>query len=193
MNIWNLPTSLPVSEVDWDIRAEYPAILDILSAFTDPEYEDDEKWLIALTIFYKDFDRMNESDYPEACKQLVKFIDMGIEESKDVKQSYVLMDWEQDAHLIIPEINKQIGNGIDVRSLPTMHWWTFLGYYMGIGESAFTTIMGIRSKKARGKRLEKWEQDYERENKNIVNLRPKLTAQEQKELEEEREMLKYLF
>ena len=108
---------------------------------------------------------------------------MGIESSRDVKKP-TLMDWEQDAPLIIPAINKVLGR--EIRADKYMHWWTFLSAYMEIGECSFTHIINIRDKKAKGKKLEKWELEYIQEHKEIVLLKEKLTEKEQLEREAEK-------
>ena len=94
----------------------------------------------------------------------------------DDKKRPTLMDWEQDAALIIPAVNRVAGH--EVRAEKYIHWWTFLGYYMEIGESAFSQVVSIRQKKAKGKPLEKWEQEYYRENKRLIDLRTKYTHEE---------------
>lgn len=43
------------------------------------------------------------------------------------------------------------------------------------------TVVGIRHKLAKGQKLEKWEQQFYRENKEIVDLRPQLTKEEEAE------------
>ena len=59
---------------------------------------------------------------------------------------------------------------IEIREVPYMHWWTFIGKYMEIGESVFSTVVSIRDKKRKGEKLEKWEQDFYSHNKNRVDL-----------------------
>lgn len=179
MNAWELPTSVNVAGVEYDIRTSWTAILDILVALASNEYEDDEKPIIALMIFYPGYDEIPVECMNEAMDRLSEFIDAGITDEGIPKPK--TMDWEQDASLIIPEINKQIGNGIDVRILKDMHWWTFLGYYMGIGESTFSTVVGIRYKKAKGKALDKWEREYYKENKSLIDIRIKYTEEEKEE------------
>ncbi len=34
----------------------------------------------------------------------------------------------------------------DIRSIKYMHWWTFFGLYLEIGESLFSTVVSIRDK-----------------------------------------------
>ena len=49
------------------------------------------------------------------------------------------MDWDQDAPLIVPAINKVLGG--EVRAMPYLHWWTFVGAYMEIGEGVFSSVL----------------------------------------------------
>ena len=96
------------------------------------------------------------------------------------------MDWEQDAPIIVPAVNKMCN--FDVRSVKYMHWWTFFGYYMEIGECMLSTVVSIRDKKRRGKKLEKWEQEFYRNNKHIVDLRTRKAERSEEEKEELRKL-----
>lgn len=194
MYAWKLPTSLNVGNTDYKIRTDYRVILDILAAMNDPDIlepgmtEDEkqaEKVLTMLQILYIDFDRMPSSDWKEASEKACEFIDCGIQD--DGKPKPRLMDWDQDAPIIVPAVNKVCN--FDVRSVKYMHWWTFFGYYMEIGECMLSTVVSIRDKKRRGKKLEKWEQEFYRNNKHIVDLRAKKVERS----EEEKETLRELF
>ena len=50
MEVWELPTSIVVGGIKYDIRTDFRAILDILKTFNDPEFENDEKWIVALEL-----------------------------------------------------------------------------------------------------------------------------------------------
>lgn len=189
MNIWNLPTSLNLSGVDWDIRTDFRVVLGILQEINNPEYDEEDKWLIVLVMLYTDFDNMPVEMYNEAYEKAIEFIDMGVE--ADNRPRPRLMDWEQDATLIIPAVNKVIGQ--EVRAFTNYHWWSFLSAYMEIGDSSFSHILQIRTKQSKGKPLEKWEKEFIAENKDIVVLKKRLTKQEQAEEDEERERLKKFF
>lgn len=182
---WELPTSLTVGGEQWNIRTDFRAILDILKYFSDPEYEQDEKWAICLNILYEDFENMSRNLHDEAAMKAVEFIDMGIKD--DGKQKPTLMDWEKDAPVIIPAIN-HVANQ-EIRAVPYMHWWTFLGHYMSIGESLFSNIISIRAKKAKKKKLEKYEQEFYKENKNLIDINKKKIERSA----EEKEALNELF
>lgn len=193
MYAWNLPTSLEVGGKEYDIRTDYRVILDILSAMNDPEIfesgmtEDEKKieqTMTMLQILYIDFDSILPKDYQEAAEKAVDFIDCGIK--GDDKPKPRTMDWEQDAPIIAPEISKIAGR--DIRIGKT-HWWEFFGYYLGIGEGVFSTIVSIREKRRKGKKLEKWEKEFYQSNKSLVDLKSKKIERS----EEEKEALRELF
>lgn len=177
MEVWELPTSIVVGGIKYDIRTDFRAILDILKTFNDPEFANDEKWIVALTILYIDFDEMPPQDYEEAREKAIEFIDMGIKD--DGKKKPHTMDWEQDGAVIIPSVNRVLGK--EIRAMQYLHWWTFLGAYMEIGESLFSQILNIRMKKAKRKKLDDWERDFYKENKNLIDLDVKYTEEEQAE------------
>ncbi len=193
MYAWELPTSLEVGGKEYAIRTDYRVILDILAAMNDPEIFDPgmteeekkmEQFMTMLQIIYIDFDSMPPKDWQEAMKKAVDFIDCGIK--GDDKPKPRTMDWEQDAPIIAPEISKVAGR--DIRIGET-HWWEFFGYYLGIGEGVFNTIISIREKKRRGKKLEKWEREFYSKNKSLIDLKAR-TAERS---DEEKEALRQLF
>lgn len=192
MYAWELPTSLEVGDKEYAIRTDYRVILDILAAMNDPEIFDPgmteeekkmEQFMTMLQILYIDFDSMPPKDWQEAMKKAVDFIDCGIK--GDDKPKPRSMDWEQDAPIIAPEISKIAGR--DIRIGKT-HWWEFFGYYLGIGEGVFNTIVSIREKKRKGKKLEKWEQEFYKDNKSLVDLRAKKVERSEEEKEELRKL-----
>lgn len=174
MNAWELPKALNVGGRDYPIRYDFRAVLDILNAYADPELDDSEKTEVLLTIMFPNFKDIPVSHYSEAIAKACEFIDCG--QKPEGKKSPRLIDWEQDAKLIIPAINNTAK--CEVRALPELHWWTFFGYYMSIGESLLSTVIRIRKKKASGKKLDKWEEEFLRDNRSIVDLKPKETAEE---------------
>lgn len=167
MTGWELPTSLEVGGKDYAIRYQFGAVLDIMTMYTDPELDDSEKVEAMLRIMYPDFDSIPASDIPEAVRKACDFIDCGNRSSE--AQRPKLMDWSQDISLIIPAVN-----GVahyEVRRDKDLHWWTFWGYFMSIGDSLFSSVLRIRSKRAKHKKLEKHEEEWYRENKHLVDFR----------------------
>lgn len=175
--IGQLPHSVTVNGVERAIRTDFRDVLNIIAAFSDPELENSEKVYVTLVVLYEDFDDIPEVDYESAFKAAMDFIDHGIKD--DDAKSPRVMDWEQDESIMFPAINKVAG--FETRSAEYVHWWTFMGYYMEISEGVFSNVLSLRLKKAKGKKLEKWEREYWSANKAICVLKPKLTAEEQAE------------
>lgn len=178
--IGELPRTVSVNGVEYAVRTDFRDILKIVTAFTDPELEENEKVYVCLFIFYEDFDRLPRRDYEEALKEAIRFIDHDdtIDEEENRKTPRV-MDWEQDEAIMFPAINKVAG--FETRSAEYVHWWTFMGYYMEISEGVFSNVLSIRLKKAKGKKLEKWEREFWTSNKSLCVLKEKLSAEEQAE------------
>ena len=175
--IGRLPQSITVNGVERAIRTDFRDVLNIIAAFSDPELENSEKVYVTLVVLYEDFDDIPEKDYESAFKAAMDFIDHGTK--ADESKSPRVMDWEQDESIMFPAINKVAG--FETRSAEYVHWWTFMGYYMEISEGVFSNVLSLRLKKAKGKKLEKWEREYWDTNKSICVLKPKLTAEEQAE------------
>lgn len=183
---WDFPTSINVGGVDYEIRTDYRVVLDLFAALSDPELTDlDEQMTsymqsqVIMQIMFPDCDNIPHEHWQEALNKVSEFIDMGItEDSKKPKT----MDWEQDAPILIPAINRVLN--CEIRAQKYIHWWTFLGAYMEIGESLFSNVIHIRQKKATGKKLEKWEQDFYKENKSLIDFKQKdrRSSEEKEEL-----------
>lgn len=176
MTAYELPTSLNISGVDFAIRTDFRAIIDILIAWNDPELDEQAKVIVMLQIMYEDWQNIPPECLTEACQKACEFIDCGQADDSD-KSKPRLMDWGQDGDMIIPAVNKVAHK--EVRAVPYMHWWTFFGYFMESGECLFNIVVGIRSKKAKGERLDKWEKKFYQENKNIIDIKTRLSEEEQ--------------
>lgn len=178
--IGRLPVSLEVGGQDRDIRTDFRDILVIIQAFNDPDLTDQEKNFIMLKILYPDFEQIPFDNMQEAAEQAVWFLDCGqVDEEK--KPTKKVMDWEQDESLVFPAINNVAHQ--EVRALSYLHWWTFIGYFMEIKEGTFSVVLGIRQKNAKGKKLEKWEQEFYRNNKQLCDLKKRYSAEEQAEID----------
>ena len=173
MTPWELPTSLEIGGVGFPIRTDFRDVLYLMGIFADPEYEPDEKAAICLRVLYENWENIPDEQYQLALEAAIGFIDGGMPDSGGKQKRPRTVDWEQDAAIILPAVNKVLGQ--EVRAMPYLHWWTFLGAYMEVGESLFSTVLGIRQKKARGKRLERYEQEFYKENRGLINLRKKET------------------
>lgn len=174
--IGKLPHSLDVNGKLYRIRTNFRDILKIISAFNDRELEDNEKVYVCLFILYKDFGNIKRSEYESAFKAALSFIECGQNSAKPMLH---IMDWEQDESIMFPALNKVAG--FEVRAAKYIHWWTFLGYYMEIREGVFSHVLNLRLKKAKGKKLEKWEKEFWNANKDICIIKEKLSEEEQEE------------
>lgn len=182
MKAWTLPKTAKFGDSVYRLNADFRDILEIISYLTDQTKPEYIRWRIAVGLFYEE--EIPNAHYHEAIQYLSDFISYG---AKDAKPGPKLIDWDIDAQMIIADINKTAGR--EIRSEPFIHWWTFLSYFYGIGEGQLSTVVSIRNKKAKGKSLEKWEQEFYKENKSIVDMKSPDTEKIRAEKEN---ILKYL-
>ena len=176
--MWDLPISVEISGKQHLIRnkCDYRVILDVIRALNDNELTEEEKIKCALFIFYDDI--LAIEDFDTAIKEMFRIINGGEEQEENQEQKPQLMDWEHDFSQLAPPISRVLGYDVRTPDKYT-HWYSFLGGYMEIGECTFSTIVSIRSKRAKGKKLDKWEEEYIREHRKMVELPRKLTAEEE--------------
>ena len=174
MTGYDLPTSVCVGGTEYPIRTDFRAVLDVLCAMNDPELDGRAKSIVLIQIMFPDWKKIPINHLNECCKKACDFIDCGNRD--DGKPHPKMIDWEQDAHLIIPAVNSVAHT--EVRSVEYMHWWTFLGYFMSVGESLLSSVLDIRQKKTKHKKLEKYEQEFYRENRELIDFKRKETAEE---------------
>lgn len=168
--MYDLPVTVEVGGTEYAIRnkADYRTILDALIVCNDPELTQQERTISALIIFYEGIDDIETlfntflGKEEEACSAMGRFISCGEEEDLGYKTNVKLIDWQQDEKLIVSAVNNVAGT--EIRALPYLHWWTFISYYLAIGECSLSTVVGIRDKIAHGKKLEKYEQEFRRNN-----------------------------
>lgn len=185
-NVWEFPESLTVGGKEYQIRTDYRVIIDLLIALNDPDLDDDNllyssymKSRVIVEIMYPDADNIPPEHWKEAIDKACEFIDMGI---VDNRKRIKTMDWSQDAPILVPAINKVLN--CEIREKKHIHWWTFLGAYIEIGESLFANVVHIRQKKAKGQKLDKCEQEFYNENKSIIDFKlcTQRSEEEKKEL-----------
>ena len=73
--------------------------------------------------------------------------------------------------------------GFETRASDYIHWWTFLGYFNEVGEGLFTTVINIRNKLNKGKKLDKVEKEFYKENRTLIDLKTKYSAEQQAEID----------
>ena len=148
---YDLPTSVEVNGTEYEIRSDYRDILTIIEAISDAELGDQDKAEVMLDVFYPAFCDMPQSDYEEAVRQCALFINCG-KEQREEKRGPKLMDWQQDFSL------------------------TWIAAYQEIGDCTFAQVVSIRSKRAKGKKLDKSEQEFYKNNRDLVDFKRQYTA-----------------
>lgn len=185
---WDLPLALTVGGRSYHIRTDFRAALDIMAAFNDPNLDNAGKMQVMVEILYEEIPP--EECLEEAIKQALWYLDCGKKE--DGRKRPQVMDWEQDAPIIFPAINKVAGR--EVREPGQyMHWWTFVGYFEEIEEGTFSQVLAIRQKRAKGKKLEQWEREFLNDNQALVNLKKKMSDEEQDLWQQEQDAVDALF
>lgn len=167
MGAWELPKSATIGGKEYGIRSDYRAVLDVLSICADPELTDEERGALALEVFYPTLDEMPSGDYEQAAGFLRWFVNGGDTHARPPRRK--LADWEQDFPIIVGPVNRVLG--YEIRDVEYLHWWTFLGAYMEVGDCLFAQVVSIRKKLGKGRKLEKHEREFYRENRDLVDLR----------------------
>lgn len=173
MDAWGLPESAEIGGREYAINADYRDVLEVLAVLQDAEKSEHIRVMVALSLFYDNFDKMPPEDYQDALAQMVEFVNLGEMDDSDSRQPKTI-DWEQDRLIIAAEINKVAG--AEVRSLEFLHWWTFISYFHSIGEGQLSYIVSIREKLRKHKPLEKHEREFYRANRSRIDFRNKYTA-----------------
>ena len=183
--MYEIPISIQSSDgKEYKIRnrGDYRTILDCFEALNDAELESSERLIASLLIFYDDFNSIEDlysvDNLQELVSKMYNFFNCN-QQTSGSESRYKLVDWEQDSQLICSAINKVAG--FEIRAADYIHWWTFMGYYTSIGESPINTIIGIRDKIMQGKKLEKYEMEYRRNNPQFFNWRNKTVEQQEAE------------
>lgn len=182
MTPWALPETAVIGGKVYELHTDYRDVLEIMKYLNDPDQPEFMRWYIAIALFYEG--EIPQEHYQEAMEYLSAFISCGEIENKPGPK---LLDWEQDALAIVADVNKVAGT--EVRALKYLHWWTFMSYFQAIGEGQLSTLVSIRDRLRRGKKLEEWEKNYYRENKHRVDLKKRYSAEEIAEQERLKRLL----
>ena len=167
--MYDLPTSILIEDKEFKIRnkGDFRVILDCFVALNDIELEEDLRITTSLIIFYEDFNSIEDvantdvNILSQLVQAMYRFFNCN-EESVGAVKPYRLVDWENDSQMVIASINAVAHK--EIRSEPYTHWWTFMGYYLNIGDGAFANIISIREKIVKQKKLEKYEQEFVNDN-----------------------------
>ena len=189
---WNLPISVEIDGTEYPIRnkCDYRVVLDVIKALNDEDLDMQYRIHCALFIFYGN-DGLNtkekvlnafrtKENIQTAIDEMTKIISLGEEKEQDDKPP--IMDWEHDFNHIAPPINRVLGYSVRDENNYT-HFYDFIGAYQEIGECSWANIVSVRSKRMKGKPLDKWEREFYNENRKLIDLPHKLTDEEQEWLD----------
>lgn len=185
MTDWYLPTEVTVNGKTFKIYkdCEYRTVLDTMIAMEDVNLTNDQQSMTAMLLFYDDLDKqkLSEEETTALYKRMIEIIEGGetINENRNTPQQKSpirLMDWEHDFKYIAPAVSLKLG--YDIRGDKYTHWYTFWGAYIELGDCTYNTTVNIRSKKSKGTKLEKGEQEFYRENRADIDLPQRLTDDE---------------
>lgn len=165
--MYQLPISIELATGEFKIRnkGDFRLILECFDVLNDNTLSDKERVIIALILFYEELNDLEDleklGDINDAVNKMNLFFNCG-QETVGLQSRYKLIDWDKDSPLISSAINNIAKT--EIRSVDYCHWWTFMGYYLAIGECPLSNIVNIRYKLATGKKLEKYERKFKQEN-----------------------------
>lgn len=181
----SLPTTLNVGGEDKKINSDFRIALLIFQALNDVNLNDKDKVFIVLDALYG-IENIPVDSYQEAFDKAKWYLDCGLERN-DNKPRKKMIDWKQDEQMIFSSVNKVAS--IETRTKEYIHWWTWYGFFSEIGDGLLSSVLKIRQKKAKGKKLEKHEQEFYKENKDIIDFKVQYTDEEQQEIDRINELI----
>ena len=121
--MFDLQESVTIDGNSYPIRTDFRVVLEIFVMLNDPDLDDGDKTEALMQMFYTE----RPKDTEKAIQAFVDFIEpRKTSGSKRVN----LVDWETDFDLIAAAVNHVLGT--ECRSLPYLHWRSFIGAYMEI-------------------------------------------------------------
>ena len=174
--MFDLEDAVTIDGISYQIRTDYRVILEIFIMLNDPELNDGDKTEALMRMFYVN----RPTDTKAAIQAFADFVEP---RKRSAAKGPGLVDWENDFDLIVAPVNRILGT--ECRTLPYLHWRSFLSAYLEIGsDSLFSHVISIREKIRTGKKLEKWERSWYRKNRDLVDLPMKFSDSEKTILEE---------
>ena len=183
--MYEIPTKIFIEGEEFPIRnnGDYRMVLDCFKALQDAELNPKERVFCSLLIFYENINSIADinkfPDLETAIKEMYNFFNCGKDQSVGKRMRHRLIDWDKDSQMICSAINKVANK--EVRAEPYIHWWTFMGYYMSIGEGLFSTVVSIRDKIVKSKKLEKYEKEFKSNNPQYFVWNSKTLEQQEAE------------
>lgn len=174
-----LPKSLDIEGKSYDIDSDFRTALLIMQMYNDRALSDFSKHIAMLNMLFTTIPE-GESEpvtiIPDnielAIEKAIWFLNVGQEPVSNDFQ-YKVIDYKQDEQMLFSAVNAVANK--EVRAEPYMHWWTFYGLCQSIDENSLIShVIAIRLKKAKGKKLNKQELAFYRENRQIIDFKTSL-------------------
>ena len=108
-------TTVTVGGKPYAVHTDYRDILDIIDHLQNTDDNEQERWYIAMALFYENWRDIPAQNRQEAAERMAEFIACGKTQGKPGAKREI--DWQQDAELIVGGVNKVAG--CEVRALPT--------------------------------------------------------------------------
>ena len=174
--MFELQESVTIDGSSYPIRTDFRVILEIFVMLNDPDLDDGDKTEALMQMFYEE----RPSDTEKAIQAFVDFIEP---RKSSGRKGTSLVDWQTDFDLIAAAVNHVLGT--ECRSLPYLHWYSFMGAYMEISpDSLFARVLRMRDKLKTGRKIEKWEWRWYQKNRELVDLPIRYSDNEKTLLEE---------
>lgn len=169
--IHTLPYTVELEEGEFPIRnnGDFRIVLDIFAVLKDDELGEQEKTYCILFIFFGE-NYKNIKNINEASVKVLEFMNCGQPvKTKENDSEPPIMDWTKDFEIMLPSLNKTIGYDIRTPEKFT-HWWTIVTASGVMGECTFMTVLQIRQKLQKNKKLEKHEKEFYKANRELIEL-----------------------
>ena len=159
-------------------------VIDCFNALEDENLTKEERIYCGLIIFFEDINSLEDAqaipDLEGVYKEMIRFFNCGQDKTPGLDSHYKLLDWESDSNIICAAVNRVVGK--EIRAIEYMHWWTFIGYYMEVGESSLSTVVRIRYKIARNEKLEDYEKKFRNNHPYYFNIDMRTVEQRESDM-----------
>lgn len=157
-----LPKAVKIDGVAVKINSDFRVCLKILRAFDDERLTESEKLTVLVTLLYPDI----PENTALAISQGLKFLNVG-KEPENARKAPQIFNFEKDAQYIFSAFKSSFN--IDLSRIEYLHWWSFRSLFSDLGESFFNTLIGLRTRRNKGK-LTKEEKEFVREHPELIEL-----------------------
>ena len=158
-----LPKAVKIDGAAVRINTDFRVCLKILRAFEDERLTDSEKITVLVTLLYPEI----PENTALVISQGLKFLNMGKEPAMERAKLPQIFSFEKDAQYIFTAFQSSFS--IDLSQIEYLHWWAFRSLFSDLGESFFNTLIGLRTRRNKGK-LTKEEKEFVREHSELIEL-----------------------